>query len=97
VKYALRLYITGRTASSCLAIENLKILCEQRLKGEHELDIIDVLENPELAEQDKVMATPTLIRRYPTPIRKIIGDLSDKHKVLVGLDLNVDDTAIAKG
>ena len=86
-KYILKLYITGQTANSQRALRNLKDILDNELKGLYELKIIDVLENPQLAEDDKILATPTLARTLPAPVRKIIGDLSDKEKVLLGLDL----------
>lgn len=85
--YQLRLYITGRTSHSMRAIENLQKICETALKGCHEVEVIDVLENPRLAENEKIMATPTLVRKLPEPVRKIIGDLSDHQKVLLSLDI----------
>lgn len=88
MKYELRLFITGSTASSQQAIENLKSICDTELNGlRYNLEIVDVLENPELAEQEKIIATPTLIKSLPPPMRKIIGDLSDREKVLLGLNL----------
>ena len=89
--YRLRLYITGRTSHSLRAIENLRKICESRLAGSYEVEVIDVLENPRLAEDEKIMATPTLVKCLPEPTRKIIGDLSDREKVLLGLDLVVED------
>ncbi len=86
-QYVLKLYITGHTPKSDQAIANLKSLCEKELKDQYELDIIDVLENPQLAEDEKILATPTLIRELPPPLRRIIGDLSNTDKVLLGLDL----------
>ena len=83
----LRLYITGCSVSSQHAAVNLRRLCEVQLRGEYQCEIIDVLDCPEQAEQDKIIATPTLIKRYPAPSRKIIGDLSQIDKVLFGLGL----------
>jgi circadian clock protein KaiB len=85
--YRLRLYITGRTAHSNRAIENLRQICESELNGQYEVEVIDVLENPGLAEREKILATPTLVKRLPEPVRKIIGDLSDRERVLLGLDI----------
>mgnify|MGYP003645860752 CR=1 FL=1 len=85
--YRLRLFITGRTPHSVRALENLQAICESELAGRYEVEIIDVLENPGLADVDKILATPTLVRRLPQPVRKIIGDLSDREKVLLGLDI----------
>ena len=87
VKFRLRLYITGRTPQSQRALENLRAICESELRGAYEVDVIDVLEHPLVAETEKILATPTLVKRLPEPVRKIIGDLSDKDKVLLGLDL----------
>ena len=86
-KFKLRLYITGRTSQSQRAIDNLRTLCERDLQGAYEVDVIDVLEHPAMAEKEKILATPTLVKRLPEPVRKIIGDLSDRDKVLVGLDI----------
>jgi circadian clock protein KaiB len=83
----LRLYITGRTPHSIRAIENLRAICDSELSGLYEVEIIDVLENPFLAETEKILATPTLVKRLPEPVRKIIGDLSDREKVLLGLNI----------
>lgn len=86
-KFKLRLYITGKTPKSERAIANLKEICENELDGLYELSIIDVLESPQLAEDEKILATPTLIKDLPPPLKRIIGDLSDSDKVLLGLDL----------
>ena len=89
-RYLLKLYVTGRTSKSELAIANLQRICTDELGGRYELEIIDVLEHPQAAEDDKVLATPTLIKRLPPPLRRVIGDLSDKHKVLLGLEVRPD-------
>lgn len=86
-EYRLRLYVAGQTPKSMTALENLKRYCEKHLKGKYVIEVIDLLENPQLAEGDQILAIPTLVRRMPIPIRKIIGDLSNEQKVLVGLDL----------
>jgi len=86
-RHKLKLYVTGKTQRSEQAIANLRKVCETELRGQYELSIIDVLERPQLAEDEKILATPTLIRELPAPIRRIIGDLSDTEKVLLGLDL----------
>lgn len=86
-KYLLKLYITGQTPRSERAITNLRRLCEAQLAGRYEMVVIDVLERPQLAEEEKILATPTLVREAPPPRRRIIGDLSDIAKVLIGLDL----------
>jgi circadian clock protein KaiB len=89
--YLLKLYVTGKTPRAEKAIANLRRICEEDLHGRYELHIIDVLENPELAEDAKILATPTLIKRLPPPLRRVIGDLSDKDKVLLGLDVWPDE------
>ena len=86
-KYTLKLYITGQTPKSERAISNIRRICEQELKGQYELVVIDVLERPQLAEDEKILATPTLTRELPPPLRRVIGDLSDTDKVLLGLDI----------
>ncbi|HEX6308375.1 MAG TPA: circadian clock protein KaiB [Longimicrobiales bacterium] len=86
-KYLLKLYVTGKTPRAELAIANLQRICEEELQGRYELQIIDVLEHPQLAEDERILATPTLIKRLPPPLRRVIGDLSDKEKVLLGLDV----------
>ncbi|MEW6734438.1 MAG: circadian clock protein KaiB [Acidobacteriota bacterium] len=86
-KYLLKLYITGHTARSERAIANLRRICDEELGGQYEMMIIDILERPQLAEDEKIVATPTLIKQLPPPLRRIIGDLSDTEKVLLGLDL----------
>jgi len=90
----LKLYVTGQTLKSQAAIANLRRICEEQLAGEYELIIIDVLEQPQLAEDDRILATPALVKQMPLPSRRIIGDLSDKEKVLLGLDLQVRDPQI---
>jgi circadian clock protein KaiB len=86
-KYVLKLYVTGETPNSVRAITNLKKILAEEFKGVYELRIIDVIKNPKLAEEEKILATPMLSRVLPLPIKRIIGDLSDKDKVLLGLDL----------
>lgn len=86
-KFKLRLYITGATPQSQRAIDNLKNICDAELPGFYEIEVIDVLEHPGLAENEKILATPTLVKRLPEPVRKIIGDLSDRDKVLLGLNI----------
>ena len=84
----LHLYIAGRTDKSVAALDHLKLLCEERFKGQYRLVVIDLLQHPELAKADQIVAIPTLVRKLPPPIKKIIGDLSNTQRVLVGLDLN---------
>ena len=90
VKYVLKLYVTGQTINSIKAIENLKDILKNGLKDLYSLKVIDILKNPQLAEEDKILATPALVRVLPPPVRKIIGDLSDKEKVLLGLDFTTE-------
>lgn len=85
--YELRLYVAGQTPRSLEAFANLKNICEEYLKGRYTIEVIDLLENPKLAAGDKILAIPTLVRKLPEPIRKIIGTMSDTERVLVGLDL----------
>lgn len=85
--YVLKLYVAGRTPNSVRALKTLQEILENEFLGVYSLKVIDVLENPRLAEEDKILATPTLARVLPPPVRKIIGDLSDREKVLIGLDL----------
>jgi len=85
--YELRLYVAGKTAKSVTALNNLKKYCEEHLKGKYTIEVIDLLENPQLAEGDQILAIPTLVKKVPEPVRKIIGDLSNEEKVLVGLDI----------
>ena len=85
--FVLKLYVTGSSPRAEQAVANLKRICEEDLQGDYELEVIDVLEHPELAESDRVLATPTLIKQLPPPLRRVIGDLSDKDKVLLGLEV----------
>jgi circadian clock protein KaiB len=85
--YRLRLYVAGQTPKSLQAFANLKKICEEHLQGRYEIEVIDLLENPQLAKGDQILAIPTLVRKLPPPLRKIIGDLSNTERVLVGLDL----------
>jgi len=84
-RYLLTLYVTGTSPRAKIAIANLQRICEQELAGQYELEIVDVLEHPQRAEDEKILATPTLIKQLPPPLRRVIGDLSDKEKVLLGL------------
>lgn len=86
-KFQMKLYITGHTPRTEAAIANLRRICEEELHGEYEMLVIDVLERPQLAEDEKILATPMLIKQLPPPLRRIIGDLSDTEKVLLGLDV----------
>ncbi|RJQ66397.1 MAG: circadian clock protein KaiB [Desulfobacteraceae bacterium] len=86
-KYLLRLYIAGIERTSANAIDNLRRVCEEHLAGRYELEIIDIREHPTLASHEQIVATPTLIKQLPAPLRKLIGDMSNKDKVLLGMDL----------
>lgn len=86
-KYILRLYVTGATPRSQHAIANVKRICEEHLKGRYELEIIDIYQQPALARGEQIIATPTLIKKIPTPLRRFIGDMADTEKILFGLDL----------
>ena len=86
-QYELKLYVAGNTPKSVAALNNLKKYCEEHLKGQYHREVIDLLEKPQLAEGDQIFAIPTLVRKVPVPIRKIIGDLSNEEKVLVGLNI----------
>ena len=86
-RWNLRLYVAGQTPRSLSAFKNLKDICEEYLKGKYHIEVIDLMENPTLARGDQILAVPTLVRKLPQPIRKIIGDLSNTERVLVGLDI----------
>lgn len=83
----LKLYVAGQTPKSVAALANLKKFCEEHLQGKYRIEVVDLVENPRLARSDQILAIPTLVRRLPSPIRKIIGDLSNNERVLVGLDV----------
>jgi circadian clock protein KaiB len=85
--WQLRLYVAGQTPKSIEAFANLKRLCEEHLKGKYRIEVFDLLKNPKLAKGDQILAIPTLVRKLPPPLKKIIGDLSDRERVLVGLDI----------
>lgn len=87
IQYQLRLYIAGQTPKSVTALKNITKYCEEHLYGKYSIEIIDLLKTPQLAEGDQIFAIPTLVRKVPEPIRKIIGDLSNEEKVLVGLNI----------
>jgi len=86
-KLQLRLYVAGQTPRSIAALANLKQVCEERVAGKYQIEVIDLLKKPQLASGDQILAVPTLVKRLPQPIRKIIGDLSNKEKLLIGLDI----------
>ena len=86
-QWDLRLYITNKTPRSVNAVRDLKRICEEHLAGQYRIEVIDLLKNPQLAEGDQILAIPTLVRKLPAPVKKIIGDLSNTERVLVGLDL----------
>jgi circadian clock protein KaiB len=85
--FLLRLYVAGQTPKSMTAFANLKNICEEHLAGRYEIEVVDLLKNPTLASGDQILAIPTLVRKLPEPVRKIIGDLSNTERVLIGLDL----------
>jgi circadian clock protein KaiB len=85
--YDLRLYVAGQTTKSIAAIANLRRICEENLKGKYRIEVIDLAKDPQLAKGDQIVAIPTLVRKLPPPLKKIIGDLSNEEKVLVGLDI----------
>jgi circadian clock protein KaiB len=87
-KYILTLYVTGTSPRTRIAIDNLNRICKQELDGRYDLEIVDVLEHPQRAEDERILATPTLIKQLPPPLRRVIGDLSDKNKVLLGLEVH---------
>lgn len=87
----LRLYVAGQTPKSIRAFTNLKVICEERLKGRYRIEVIDLLKHPQLARGDQIIATPTVVRSLPTPIRQVIGDMTNTLQVLVGLDLRLAD------
>lgn len=86
-KWFLRLYVAGRSPKCVTALDNLKRFCDERMAGRYEIEIVDLLENPRLAKDDQIIAIPTLVRRLPEPLRKIIGNLSDTERMVVGLNL----------
>jgi circadian clock protein KaiB len=86
-KYLLRLFVTGNTPQSSRAIANIKNICEEHLKGRYELEVVDLYQQPELAKEEQILAAPTLIKKLPLPLRRIIGDLSNSERLIVGLDL----------
>ena len=86
-RWILRLYVAGQTPKSVTALSNLKLICEEQLKGKYRIEVIDLVKRPQLARDDQILAVPTLVRKLPVPVRNIIGDLSDTARVLVGLDL----------
>ncbi len=86
-QYVLRLYIAGTTPASSRSVENLRAICEEHLQGRYELVVIDVFQQPELAKDQQIIAVPTLIKQLPAPLRRLVGDLSNEHRVLVGLNL----------
>ena len=94
-RYVLRLYIAGASARSSRAIENMKRICEEHLQGCYNLEVIDIYQKPVLAEGEQIIAAPTLIKKLPPPLRKLIGDMTDMEKILVGLDLKAKDKETA--
>jgi len=93
----LRLYVAGQTPKSLAALANLKRICDEHLKDKYRIEVVDLVRNPQLAQGDQILAIPTLVRRVPTPLRKIIGDLSNTERVLVGLDIRSSSASAARG
>ena len=91
--YNLRLYVAGQTPKAARAFDNLRKICDEHLAGRYNIEVIDLIENPQLGRGDQILALPTLVRRLPQPIKKIIGDLSNTERVLVGLDLRTRESA----
>jgi circadian clock protein KaiB len=91
-KYVLRLYVSGSTLKSALAVENIKRICEQHLKNRYDLKVIDIYQQPNLARDEQIVAVPTLIKRLPLPLRRLVGDMSNLKKVLFGLDLGMQES-----
>ena len=89
-RYVLRLYVTGLTPRSTNALANLQVICEKHLRGRYDLEVIDIYKQPQLASGEQIIATPTLIKQLPAPLRRIVGDLSNEERVLFGLDLRKD-------
>ena len=97
-RWSLTLYVSGASPRSAAALETVRRICDEELQGRYELEVIDILERPQLAEDEKILATPTVVKELPVPIRRIIGDLSDTERVLLGLDLRAfDDGGRTKG
>ncbi len=90
-KYILHLYVTGMTPRSLQAVRNIKKICEENLKGRYELEVIDIYQQPELARKEQIIAAPTLIKKLPLPLHKFIGDMSDKERILVGLEIQPEE------
>lgn len=86
-KWNLRLYVAGQTPKSLTALANLKRICDEHMNGQYDIEVIDLMENPQLAQRDQIVAIPTLVRELPSPLKRIIGDLSNTERVLVGLDV----------
>jgi len=97
IKYVLRLYITGTTPRSQEAIRNIRRICEEELKGRYDLEVIDVYQQPDLARKEQILAAPTLIRELPLPLRKLVGDMSNTEKVVVGLEIRTDKKVKKEG
>ena len=86
-KWNLRLYVAGQTPKSLIALANLRRICDEHMNGQYDIEVIDLMENPQLAQRDQIVAIPTLVRELPSPLKRIIGDLSNTERVLVGLDV----------
>ncbi len=97
IKWQLRLYVAGQSPKSITAFANLKKICEEHMKGEYSIEVVDLMINPQLAKGDQILAIPTLIRKIPEPMKRIIGDLSNTERVLVGLDIRPIHSSEEKG
>ena len=86
-RYVLKLYVTGKTPRSTQAVENLRSICDEYLEGRYDLEVIDIYQQPELLAGEQIVAAPTLVKKFPPPTRRLVGDMSNRHRVLVGLDL----------
>lgn len=96
-QWLLKLYVAGQTPKSVAALANLKRICETHLRGQYQIEVVDLLVNPKLAQGDQIVAVPTLVRQLPPPVKKIIGDLANEDRVLVGIDVKVTTTTRAGG
>jgi circadian clock protein KaiB len=94
-RYVLRLYVTGSTARSTKAIQNIRAFCEKHLRGRYDLEVVDIFQQPVLAKGEQIIAAPTLIKKRPAPLRKVVGDLSNIERVLMGLDLRLRSDGLA--
>jgi circadian clock protein KaiB len=97
IRYVLKLYVTGMTPRAQEAIRNIQRICEEELKGRYDLEVIDIYQQPELAKKEQILAAPTLIRKLPLPLRKLVGDMSNKEKVIAGLEVTTGEATETEG